>query len=298
MPSNNLPLTEEKWLQIILHYIMSSEKTLQNRVLSLMVQIKEFVVKLENLIEDNSNRHLSALAVDLVSTIITISSDLDQYKDRCITINLQCCEHKLRSQDTFEVTAYLRLLSALLEVKFKCPLIQLKYQGCFQYDEHCPLTTRDFRTLFIFLQQLSLQEVNIVKIYAIRCLNSMINYLYEAAPLLAEDLLQNPWNSLMIEVIIQTTDLQSPDIVDSTLTILQTFLVHGKTSAFIFQTEDLVEGMAEFLTKLLTNRNNLFDTALIRNILQKIAEVLPKKHSSIKKLFDDVQASNIQSSEK
>lgn len=46
--------------------------------MSLIVQIKEFVVKLDNLIEDAGNGHLSTLAVDLVSTIITLTSDLDQ----------------------------------------------------------------------------------------------------------------------------------------------------------------------------------------------------------------------------
>ena len=55
------------------------------------------------------------------------------------------------------VTPYLQVVSALIQADFTCSVVSLKKTGRFLHHSSCPFTSKDFKILFMYLQQFLLQ---------------------------------------------------------------------------------------------------------------------------------------------
>ncbi|CAG2214534.1 unnamed protein product [Mytilus edulis] len=149
-------------------------------------------------------------------------------------------------QNINTVTPYLQVLSALFQVDFTCPIVSLKNTGRYPQHMACPFTTKDFKVLFIYLQQLVLQDINDVKSTAVQCIEDMFRYLKKHSFKLVSDLLKCSWNSILLEVLITITasDLSS---LQTTLQLIDVVLELDQNETIFKKNSNLHQHLVDFI---------------------------------------------------
>ncbi|VDI64487.1 Hypothetical predicted protein [Mytilus galloprovincialis] len=212
------------------------------RVVNLMVNSYKFIALINSLLT-SAVVQLQNASWNILSLIILHTKGLNEKVVMTVELTINPVGEFVQNINT--VTPYLQVLSALLQVDFTCPIVSLKNTGRYPQHMACPFTTKDFKVLFIYLQQLVLQDINDVKSTAVQCIEDMFRYLKTHSFKLVSDLLKCSWNSILLEVLITITasDLSS---LQTTLQLIDVVLELDQNET-IFKNSNLHQHLVDFI---------------------------------------------------
>ncbi|VDI78014.1 Hypothetical predicted protein [Mytilus galloprovincialis] len=213
------------------------------RVVNLMVNSYKFIALINSLLT-SAVVQLQNASWNMLSLIILNTKGLNEKVVMAIELTINPVGDYVQNIDT--VTPYLQVLSALFQQDFTCPIVSLKNTGRYPPHMACPFTTKDFKVLFIYLQQLVLQDVNDVKSTAVQCIEDMFRYLKKHSSKLVSDLLKCSWNSILLEVLITITasDLSS---VQTTLQLIDVVLELDQNQSIFKKNSNLHQHLVDFI---------------------------------------------------
>ncbi|CAC5402219.1 unnamed protein product [Mytilus coruscus] len=213
------------------------------RVVNLMVNSYKFIALINSLITSGVVQ-LQNASWNILSLIILNTKGLNEKAIMTVDLTINPVGEYIQNINT--ITPYLQVLSALFQVDFTCPLVSLKNTGRYPPHMACPFTTKDFKVLFIYLQQLVLQDVNDVKSTAVQCIEDMFRYLKKHSYKLVSDLLKCSWNSILMEVLITITasDLSS---LQTTLQFIDVVLELDQNETIFKKNSNLHQHLVDFI---------------------------------------------------
>ncbi|XP_033742354.1 meiosis inhibitor protein 1-like [Pecten maximus] len=277
-------------VQYIQTSIEASDTASSLRVLSLVTQNEDMLDRLEKLC-DNTHPSLCSIAFRIVVEMIHYTSSLPHHQcARPVKINLMPISQYLGTDHPDLLLARLDLLCALFQQKFSISVLTLTRTQRYPPHPACPFTSQEIREVYLHLQQLVLQEFAQTKTSSIQCIQAILCYLHTVDPCLEQHLRAQPWNSLMLEVVLQTYKSDDQKSLHSTISLIHQVLCGHETSAKLVSEKGpptqmmsclgISSQMVSLLLDFLLHQDMKNVTPTIRqglhDLTNKVMEVLPE----------------------
>ncbi|XP_060080441.1 meiosis inhibitor protein 1-like [Ylistrum balloti] len=224
----SLLLTCFQYIQIS---VQGSDTASTHRGLSLLTQNEDMLERLENLCA-STDPALSSAALSIVVEMVRYTSGLPQHQcTRPIKIDLLPISQYLNTDHPTLLLARLDLLSTLFQHQFNSRMLTLAHTQRYPPHPACPFTSSEIREVYLYLQQLVLQEMLQAKTCSVQCIQSLFCYLHTVDPRLERHLKTHPWNCLMLEVVLQTYIAGDEESVYCTILLIQQVLCEQDPSS-------------------------------------------------------------------
>ncbi|OWF43609.1 meiosis inhibitor protein 1-like isoform X2 [Mizuhopecten yessoensis] len=215
-------------VQYIQTSVQGPDTASTHRVLSLVIQNEDMLGRLENLCA-STNPTLASVAVSVVVQMVHYTSSLSQHQcTRPMKMDFLPISQYLDTDHPALLLTRLDLLCVLFRYHFSSSVLILAHTQRYPPHPECPFTSREIREVYLHLQQLVLQELVEAKTCSVQCIQSILCYLHTVDPTLELHLRTHPWNSLMLEVMLQTyNNPGDEENLHSTILLVQQVL-YGK----------------------------------------------------------------------
>ncbi|XP_061197144.1 meiosis inhibitor protein 1-like [Saccostrea echinata] len=268
----------EMILRLVIQYIEASD-SLHSSVLPMIMQNIMLLKTLEGLIV-SENESLSGLTHCILSYIMEFSAQNLQTSSQSVVkikVPLYPLEKRLKTSSTTMQQCFLQFLATSFQHKFINNIIEFSNEGRYPPDCRCPLISSDITCLFCYLQQFMVQECLKTRQIALHCLQALVTYLSSVDLLLYEELLTHPWNTAMLEVMVQMTDDDTVAIA-TTFDMLHFILCEKLGNRIVMESFEVIEIVAQFLREQKANslveplKNQCLD------LIEKFLKVVPVQY--------------------
>ncbi|KAL5019045.1 hypothetical protein ScPMuIL_004767 [Solemya velum] len=190
----------KKGLQLLIAQFPDSCANVENKGVPLVVQNEELMENISLWIKgDNLNLHLFSL--QLLSKLVCLCSSETKVTVR-VTLDVERLISCLNTDNIHGHLIYLGLLQSLFECGLHSPIVQFRNQD--RGVGQTTLSHHDYKHLLIFLQQFIIQEIQALQVAAIGCLEKMFIYLVGRDKCLAENLVSQPWNRFLLDILLES----------------------------------------------------------------------------------------------
>ncbi|XP_011429415.3 meiosis inhibitor protein 1 isoform X1 [Magallana gigas] len=268
------PELTEMCLRLIILFIEASD-SLNNSVLPMMAQNVSLLRTFEGLLHSGDSDSVSGLTFGIISYLMDFTATQENLHSYVtITVSLHPLEKRLKSSSPIMQQCFLQVLAASFKCNFVSTVFKFSNVGRYIPDLRCPLISRDITCLFCYLQQFLVQECLKTKQAALWCLQALITYLSNTDVKLYEELHSHPWNTAMLEVMVQLTD-DNPMSIATTLDMLQLVLDNNTGHTLVTESLETMLIVSKFLKELKEKSLSSHLTDQCCNLVKKFLQVVP-----------------------
>ncbi|XP_078320015.1 meiosis inhibitor protein 1-like isoform X1 [Crassostrea virginica] len=288
------PELTEMFLRLIILYIEASD-SLSSSVSPMMIQNVSLLRSFEKLLHTHNPDNVAGLTYGIISYLMEFSAQTGQENNTnpCVTISipLHPLEKRLKASSPIMQHCFLQVLATSFQCKFMNPLFKFLNVGRFNPDLNCPFISSDITSIFCYLQQFLVQECLKTKQTALHCLQAVVNYLSYTDLKLHDDLLTHPWNTAMMEVMVQMTDDDAESIA-TTFNMLQFIFDSNTGHQIITESPELMQIVSRFLNE---QKDNTVAKPLqhqCSHLIQKFLQIIPEQYKQQYRTLEVQSSSN------
>ncbi|XP_060578052.1 uncharacterized protein LOC132735152 [Ruditapes philippinarum] len=241
-------------LSVLAAVTSKSESQSQSSVCAIVVQHEGFMSYLQTCFDNSDTDIIYCISCDLLMAIIQekkLKCDNTVQVDIVRVVNSVCMD-----SGDYQV-ASMNLLSALFSVNMTSSIVKVAGR----------IYPAMYRTLYIQLQQSCLQEESDTAYGAGLCMRNLILHLLQSDRDLGEELLEQPWNIILLEVLL---DLSSTGhVMEHQLCLLSLFTEFKTGCSVIKSTPNLVDKIMKFVQTISKNTEEHFGVHL-NNLLKHL----------------------------
>ncbi|XP_048759330.2 meiosis inhibitor protein 1-like [Ostrea edulis] len=265
----------EMFLRLIILYIETSD-SLNSSVLPMIMQNQNLLMRLEQLMQWEEDG-VAGLAFCVAAYLMDFSAQSTQATPPSFVkmkVTLFPLEKRLKASSPIMQQCYLQFLATSFQYKFVSSVIKYTTVGRCTSDFNCPLVSADITCLFCYLQQFMVQECVKTKQVALYCLQALVAYLSTVDLELYHELLTHPWNTAMLEVMVQMTEDDAMSI-STTFDMLNFILCEKVGRRILTESLELMMTLTLFLKeqKAKSLVNLLHDQCI--HLIEKFLQVVP-----------------------
>lgn len=257
---------------------IEASDSLNNSVLPMMAQNVTLLRTFEGLLHRGNSDNVWGLTFGIISYLMDFTASQENlHSYATITVSLHPLEKRLKASSPIMQQCILQVLAASFKCNFVSTVIRFSNVGRYIPDLRCPLISTDITCLFCYLQQFLVQECLKTKQAALGCLQALITYLSNTDVKLYEELLSHPWNTAMLEVMVQLTD-DNPMSIATTLDMLQLVLDSNTGHAIVTESLETMLVVSQFLQEQKKNSLSSHLQDQCCNLIKKFLQVVPVQY--------------------
>lgn len=244
----------------------------------MMAQNVTLLRTFEGLLHRGNSDNVWGLTFGIISYLMDFTASQENlHSYATITVSLHPLEKRLKASSPIMQQCFLQVLAASFKCNFVSTVIRFSNVGRYIPDLRCPLISTDITCLFCYLQQFLVQECLKTKQAALGCLQALITYLSNTDVKLYEELLSHPWNTAMLEVMVQLTD-DNPMSIATTLDMLQLVLDSNTGHAIVTESLETMLVVSQFLQEQKKNSLSSHLQDQCCNLIKKFLQVVPVQY--------------------